>query len=186
MNLNDHYERYDKMHKHYMRKRTVETWAVTVAAVSLVGIAYAGLKDVPVSVPATNDGQLDCRTCHSKKAAMIEYFKKAGSKSPEKMAEAVMSTKSPSLLAAIARVESDGNADIRKTGYKKQHDGAWQVNRYLHGKVPSDPVKQALQAEAILKELTETLPLKKALSVYGGDSSNQYQKTILAELERTP
>jgi hypothetical protein len=127
-----------------------------------------------------------CSACHNQMAAMAGYFRKAGSKTPEQMATAVLATKSPRLLAAIAKVESGGNPHIRRAGYKKRHDGAFQVNGKYWGKVPSDAAGQALQAEAILAELTTGHGIKKALSVYGGDSSSRYQRTILVELTQVP
>jgi hypothetical protein len=130
--------------------------------------------------------QLDCQQCHSRKQAMTEYFRKNGSRSPEQMAEAVLNTKSPRLLAAIAKVETGGNPHIRNTGYKKRHSGAFQVNPKYWGNVPYNPAEQALQSERILAELTNDYPLRKALSVYGGDSTDRYQRTVLAELQRVP
>ena len=130
--------------------------------------------------------QHDCQQCHSRMVAMVKYFEKAGSRSPEEMANAVLSTKSPRLLAAIAKVETRGNSHIRNSGYRRKHDGAYQVNSKYWGRVPTDALGQALQAEKILSELTEEMPIKKALSVYGGDSTDKYQKRVLAELTRVP
>ena len=127
-----------------------------------------------------------CVCCHNKTGQMVAYFKRNGSKSPEEMANAVLRTKSPRLLSAIAVVVSGGNHSVRKSGYKKRHDGAFQVNKKYWGKVPYDAAGQALQAEAILTELTATMPIKKALSLYGGDSTDRYQKRVLAELVRVP
>ena len=128
---------------------------------------------------------VDCRACHVK-VAMTTYFKKIGSKTPEEMAVAVLKTKSPRLLAAMAKVETNGNPRIRRSGYKKRHHGAFQVNPHDWGTVPKDAVGQALQAERIMTELTETMPIKKALSQYGGDSTDRYQNKILAELVNVP
>jgi hypothetical protein len=119
-------------------------------------------------------------------AEMTEYFKKAGSPVPEKMAAAVMATKSPRLMAAVATVESGGNPALRNTGYKRRHHGAWQVNPKYWGKVPRDAAGQAKQSERILAELTEDMPIKTALSRYGGDSTDKYARTVLAELTRVP
>jgi len=135
----------------------------------------------PQSVTATN-----CLQCHNYTKQLTVYFKKRGSKTPEEMAYAVMQTKSPKLLAAIAVVESNGNYTIRNSGYKKRHHGAFQVNPAIHGNVPTNPIDQAKQAEHILNELTDKHPIQMALSIYGGDSSEIYQQKILSELTKVP
>lgn len=131
-------------------------------------------------------GSLDCNKCHSHKAALTNYFKKNGSKTPEEMANALLKTRSPRLLSAIAKVETGGNPTVMRSGFRKQHDGAFQVNPKYWGKVPKDAVGQALQAETILQELVDEYPIKTALSKYGGDSTSKYQKRVLAELTRVP
>lgn len=135
--------------------------------------------------PKPVSGEVRCYDCH-RRQAFTQYFKKAGSSQPERMADAVLNTNTPRLLAAISKVESGGNPHIRRAGYKKRHDGAFQVNPRHWGKVPHDAVDQALQAEAIIVELTATMPIEKALSLYGGDSTSRYQKRVLAELTRVP
>jgi len=129
---------------------------------------------------------MGCLQCHNYKMQLTAYFKRNGSKTPEEMAYAVLQTKSPKLLAAMAVVESDGNHAVRNTGYKKRHHGAFQVNPRHWGKVPANPVNQAKQAERILEDLTDKHPIKTALSIYGGDSTDSYQKKILTELTRVP
>lgn len=163
--------------------------ALATAAVYLIGLAFGLAIATGIShyrKPAATVTYAPCTMCHNNKAAMVKYFKESGSKSPEKMAAAVLATQSPRLLAAIAKVETGGNPHIRKGGYKGRHAGAFQVNSRIHGRVSHDPVKQAKQAEAILTELTDTMPIRKALSVYGGDSTSRYQRTVLAELVRVP
>lgn len=139
-----------------------------------------------INAPATRD--IDCRTCHGQKAALMTYFRMVGSPAPEQMAEAVMATRDPRLMAAIAKHESGGNPHVRRAGYRRQHDGAFQVNPRYHGRVSRDAVEQALQAEAILVELAvQTGDIRKALNQYGGDSTRKkYARNILAELERVP
>jgi hypothetical protein len=127
-----------------------------------------------------------CNQCHGLAVKMTEYFKKNGSRNPEEMAYAVLNTSSPRLLAAIAVKESNANSSVRRSGYKNRHDGAFQVNGKHWGKVSTHAVEQALQAENILKDLTTEMPIKKALSQYGGDSTEKYQRKILAELPRVP
>jgi len=168
----------------------------TVAAVGLIGIGIIMGMVILATVRACDKEPepvaitQNCSNCHSKaykkKQAMVAYFANAGSKSPEQMAEACLATKKPRLMAAIAKVETGGNSHVRNTGYKKQHHGAFQVNPRYWGNVPRNATLQALQAEAILQELTETMPIKKALSYYGGDNTNGYQRRILAELVRVP
>ncbi|MBV5327120.1 MAG: hypothetical protein JZU65_05695 [Chlorobium sp.] len=129
----------------------------------------------------------NCSYCHNKKMAFTIHFKNKGSRSPEEMADAVLKTKNPRLLAAIAVVESDGNSHIRNRGYKKQHDGAFQVNPAHWGKVPHDAEGQALQAEDILEELVGTKKnIRVALNHYGGDTRGNYAKAILKELQEVP
>lgn len=166
--------------------KAMSTIGGVLAVILTLSIAYSCVSEAPAQSEKPVSGGLDCRVCHSKHAAMTEYFRKAGSITPEAMAEAVLATKSPRLLAAVAKVETGGNPHIRRGGRKGMHAGAFQVNSKIHGRVSMDPVKQALQAEAILSELTETMPVKRALSIYGGDPSSRYHKTILAELVRVP
>lgn len=119
---------------------------------------------------------------------MAEYFRRAGNKTPEQMAAAVLRTKNPRLLAAIAtKGEKNTPYTARNTGYKRRHSGAWQVSRRDWGSVPHNPVDQALQAEMIIAELTSNhKSIKKALSQYGGDSTDRYQRRVLAELVNVP
>lgn len=131
--------------------------------------------------------QNTCVMCHNYKMSMSAYFKRSGSRNPEEMANAVLRTKSPRLLAAVSVVESDGNPRVKHTGFKKRHHGAFQVNPKHWGKVPKDAAGQALQAETIIEELTETMTIKKALNYYGGDKTkSQYANDILAEMEEVP
>lgn len=153
---------------------------VVIGMLLLAGVRACDPDMKPVAI------QQNCVSCHSEQMSMTIYFKNNGSKTPEEMAYAVLQTKSPKLLAAMAVVESDGNPAIRNRGYKKRHHGAFQVNQAIHGEVPTNPADQAKQAERILEELTDKYPIKTALSIYGGDSTNGYQKKILAELNKVP
>jgi hypothetical protein len=156
---------------------------VMISVGIVVGIVLMGtIKACDAPQPAV---KAECMGCH-RKEAYTAYFKMAGSKTPEEMAYAVLSTKNPRLLAAIAKVESNGNSNIRSTGYKKRHDGAFQVNSRYWGRVGHTADEQALQAEAILTELTQAMPIKKALAHYGGDSTDRYSQKVLAELVRVP
>lgn len=128
----------------------------------------------------------DCYSCH-RKAAMIDYFKKSGNPHPEAMAVAVLQTKYPRLLAAMAvKGEKNTPYTVRRGGWKKQHAGAWQQNEKYWGKVPYTPIEQALKTENILEDLTKAMPIEEALSYYGGDSTSKYANRVLAELVNIP
>ena len=175
--LQDHYLQTKKDNR-----QDIITLVLLGAVAGMIGItAFKACTKEPEPV------QRPCQACHTRVMVMANYFKKAGSKSsPEEMANAVLKTKSPRLLASIAKIESGGNPRLRNTGYKKRHHGAFQVNPKHWGKVPKDAAGQALQAERILTELTETMPIKKALSRYGGDTTDKYQRKVLAELVKVP
>jgi hypothetical protein len=133
--------------------------------------------------------QLDCRECH-RKVAMTRYFERRGNPTPEQMAEAVLATKSPRLMASIA-VKGEKNTPYwtRNGGYKKRHDGAYQMSKAhkkAYGPVPPDPIGQALQAERYLSDITSELNIKEALNEYGGDSRGHYANRVLAELINVP
>ena len=138
--------------------------------------------------------QFKCIECHKsewtkKHQNFLQYFKRKGSPYPEEMAHAVLTTKSPRLMSAIAKCESGGDYRIRSKGYKLQHDGAFQVNPKHWGKVPYDAIGQALQAETVLDSFLKDRKgnLVKALNDYGGDKTHrQYAKVVLAELRDVP
>ena len=79
------------------------------------------------------------------------YFKAWNSPAPEAMAHAVLQTKRPALMAAIAVKES--NATPWAVGDSGRSKGAFQVQEQHWGDVPFDPVGQALQAERILEDI---------------------------------
>lgn len=140
-------------------------------------------------LPEPVTAQTGCRECHypTTHAKMTEYFKSAGSPVPAKMATAVLMTPRPRLMAAVAAVESGGNPNIRRGGWKGKYSGSFQVDSALHGKVSPDPIKQAAQAEKLLSELIAEHGLQRGLSRYGGDSTDKYCRKVLAELtERVP
>lgn len=103
--------------------------------------------------------------------AQIKYekvFKASGSTQPEVMAKAVLATKKPRLMAAIAIKESNGNPGaIGDNGASK---GAFQVQSKHWGVVPNDAIKQALQSERILEELSRASRgrLRCTLAMYNG------------------
>jgi|GEM_PF-4134886 len=166
-----------------------------IAAVTFVGfgilVGVSATKGYAAFKRAGNESvvnSIKCTICHSKQAAFQRYFEKIGSPQPEKMAAAVLATKKPRLMAAIAKVESNGNPDVKATGYKKRHDGAFQVNRNIWGAVSQDAVEQAIQAEMVLDEhRKDSKNLKAALNAYGGDKTKKrYAYNILKELEDVP
>jgi hypothetical protein len=177
--------------KHYGRKEPNYNRMLEVFSLAII-LAVFGLVIWELQFHPRNRGQLDCQKCHSrelqKRDKLANYFRKNGSKTPEEMANAVLQTRSPRLMAAMAVRESGGNHNIRKTGWKRQHNGAFQVNPKHWGKVSDDPIAQALQAEAILTELTqETGGIRKALNAYGGDRTKRvYAANILRELQEVP
>lgn len=121
---------------------------------------------------------------------MAEYFRKSGNKHPELMAEAVLVTEKPKLMAAIA-VKGERNTPytVRRGGYKKRHAGAFQVNEKIHGFAGVTPLQQALKAESILDKLIieNKNDIKKALNAYGGDvSKRKYASVVLNELVNIP
>lgn len=99
---------------------------------------------------------------------LADAFQTAGSPDPHLMAKACRATSKPKTMAAIAIVESNGTPTA--TG-KAGERGAWQVIGKHHGKVSSNPVDQAKQAERILDELVAASPrgsLRCALARYNG------------------
>jgi hypothetical protein len=166
--------------------------------ISIIGlfatlVVVKACQPVPAAAkPYIDISELKCGYCHQQATApntqkLTEYFRKAGSRDPVVMAHAVSKTSKPRLLAAVAVVETGGNYRVRRTGWKQKFDGGWQVNKKHWGKVPTDAYGQAAQADRILAELLEDQgSLKKALSVYGGDSTERYQRKVLAELGRVP
>lgn len=103
---------------------------------------------------------------------LADAFEKAGSPDPHLMAKACRATSKPKIMAAIAIVESNGTPTA--TG-KAGERGAWQVIGKHHGKVSSNPVDQAKQAERILDELVAASPrgsLLQGLSAYNTGSYN--------------
>jgi hypothetical protein len=178
----------DALDEEFLPPLRINTWqdtAVNITVGVIVGVSLMmALRwcDNPPPPPKT-----DCAGCH-RKTAYTEYFKRAGSRSPQEMAEAVLASKrNTRLLAAIAKVESGGNSHVRDTGYKNRHSGAFQVAAKYHGAVPFDAASQAAQAEAILEELVaEKKSIRMALNQYGGDSTDRYSQKVLRELVNVP
>lgn len=129
----------------------------------------------------------ECTNCHTRQAEMIKYFQRAGSKNPEAMAVAVLKTRSPRLLAAMhVKGEKLSPHTSRAGGYKKKHQGAWQVNPDDWSAVPMTPDGQALQVQDILEELVQKQGIVTALNKYGGDTRGKYARTVLNEVKNVP
>lgn len=174
------------------KRKTTRTRNIIVIAISIILAMWivAGLSQCVQYRQATPTNN-KCVNCHNYTMAMTEYFKINGNKTPEEMAIAVLATKNPRLLAAIAvKGEKNTPYTVRKGGWKKQHAGAWQMNQRLHkkayGVVPTDPIGQALQAEKYLVDLSKEFPIEKVLSQYGGDSTDKYANRVLAEILHVP
>lgn len=186
----DYLDRYDKMQR---LNRSVQlrdkqgmggVFVVSVVAAALLGstITQCVLKPAPTK---------ECIQCHDaakqKHADLTTFFKKYGAKTPEMLATACLETRSPRLMAAIAKKEGMV-VSSKAGGYKKRHHGAWQVNPKDWGPVPEDPILQARQAEAILEELVnEKKDIRVALNYYGGDKTKKkYAYDVLRELREVP
>ena len=99
------------------------------------------------------------------------FFRRHNSPEPQRMAQAVLQTDRPRLMAALAVAESNGNP--RAIGDSGKAHGAFQVWPSYHGRVHHDPTAQAVQAERILEELIGDEPrgrLLQALSAYNTGS----------------
>ena len=135
----------------------------------------------------------NCTGCHNRQMSMSQFFKRKGSPDPQRMATAVLETRRPRLMAAIAVRESNGNPKAVGDGGRSR--GSFQVQAkhwkpLLHEKkVSKDPVIQALDSERIIDDLiaANNGNLKKALNAYNGDTKKKvYAKNILADLEFIP
>lgn len=97
------------------------------------------------------------------------FFKAHNSPVPSVMSVAVLQTKNPNLMAAVAVKESNGTPWAVGDGGSSK--GAFQVQSKHWGKVPDSAVHQALQAERILEELVASSPrrkLRRGLAKYNG------------------
>lgn len=179
----------DALRRANRKERTYE-WLVMMGVGAIAGaMLISSLKDCETQIPR-HTVVSKCGDCHNREMAFMQYFRNRGSRSPEIMALAMVhpAVKNAKLLAAVAVVESNATPTVKNGGYRRQHQGAYQVNPRYHGKVhPSDALAQTLQAQAILEEL-QAEHGKGFISAYGGDSSetDKYQRLVLAELERTP
>lgn len=107
---------------------------------------------------------------------LSEFFAKHGSPAPREMAVAVSATKRPALMAAIAVRESNGTPWA--VGDNGEAKGSFQVWDRYHGKVSSDPVEQALQAERILEDLVASEPRGRLLHALSAYNTGSYHKRV--------
>lgn len=123
----------------------------------------------------------------AKHMELADYFDRKGSPHPERMATAVLETKKPRLLAAIAAVESSGGKETA-VNKRSKAKGAFQVKQKHWGRVPNDVVEQALQADRILNDLYDENDgnLRKTLNAYGGSKDGKYARLVLSELQNVP
>lgn len=174
----------------YKFERSMKPSLYTIAAFTVLGIGLCVLSDC-----SKESEPIVVKSHYSEtERAFIEFFGKHGSRSPEEMAVAVVKTKRPALMAAIAVKESNGNPDA--IGDNGDSHGAFQVQPKHWGKVPATATEQALQAERILEELLssarhlrrDNARLRVALARYNGGNrppkiSYRYAKRVL-ELKR--
>lgn len=176
----------EEYHTKRKRQNTICLSVIALAAIICSGAVHQCQKPQPA---VHHVSQVKCTSCHTRHMAMSLYFEKFGSKTPDKMAEAVLKRRSPKLLARIAVTESNGNPHIRNYGYKKAHDGAFGINRNYWGKVSKNPIKQAEQAEDALETfvIESKGNISVALNKYGGDITEQvYADKIIKGLDKVP
>jgi hypothetical protein len=144
------------------------TFASAAALVLVIGVMAVSCVDSAVKIAEIQERHYSAPLTTSQEAYR-DFFKRHGSPAPEQMAVAVTSTKRPALMAAIAVKESNG--DPSAVGDSGSSRGAFQVQAKHWGKVSSDPVQQALQAERILEELVASSSrggLRRGLAKYNG------------------
>ena len=183
---NDYMDRYERMQRltNPIKKQSNKYKLLSLCAIGVAFIAVLVVKK-PDEVKQV---QKKCVQCHNKQNQLAQHLKSKGSKTPQELADALLKTKNPRLLTAIAVVETQGNSV--KGGWKKQYHGVYQVHPRIHGAVKKDLLAQSLQADRIITEFTELNKgdIRKALNQYGGETSggNGYSKKVLAELVEVP
>ena len=184
---NDYVTGVERMQRITRRPRNKHTWLqVAIYCVIFAGLMVVAGQSTTPPTPQPAVCHTACSGCHN---PMSNYFRKAGSKTPEQMAEAVLATRNPRLLAAIhVAGEKCTPHTVRHGGYRHRYAGAWQVDARHWGPVSRDVTEQALQAELVITSLAQEHrgDIRRALNAYGGDSSGRYARVVLAELERTP
>jgi hypothetical protein len=131
-----------------------------------------------------------CPSMRDRYDKLVSYFKRNKNPHPEMSATAVLETKRPKLMAAVA-VKGEKNTPYtnKKGGYKKRHYGMYQVSKKDWGYAGALPIDQALKSEKVLEEFEASYggSVYKGLNAYGGDvTKNMYAKNILNELQNIP
>ena len=162
---------YEPWHeREQMRKqeqKIVNRMAATAVVSALVMLAAATCSTGKPEPKAVYIQQPPVVSLTSEQAEYRDFFIRHGSPAPSEMAVAVTQTKRPALMSAIAVKESNG--DPKAVGDSGASKGAFQVQEKHWGKVPSDAVGQALQAERILEELLSSARhLRSGLARYNG------------------
>jgi hypothetical protein len=173
--------------KHYNVEIKSVTFLVVLLVVALIVAGHDFASKEPVPQPKIEMLKSHGSVLNPRHVALTAFFARKGSPDPQRMATAVLETKRPRLMAAIAVRESGGNPKAVGDGGKSK--GAFQVQDRHHGRVSSDPVEQALQSERVLNELIaeNNGNLKKALNAYNGDTRRKvYAQNILSELSNVP
>lgn len=172
---------------HRIRDAIVLALLLLLSAMA-IGTKHKQVKPESSKVPVTVSKIVIPQT--KRHIKMSTYFKKRGNKHPDAMATAVLETKRPKLMAAIAvKGELNTPYTVKHGGYKNRYVGAWQVCESEWGRAGNLPIDQALKSERILETLVAESKgdLKKALNLYGGDKTKKvYAKNILNELNNIP
>jgi hypothetical protein len=173
--------------KHYKVEIKSVTFLVVLLVVALIIAGHDFAFNEPVPQPKIEMLKSHGSVLNPRHAALSAFFASKGSPDPQRMATAVLGTKRPRLMAAIAVRESGANPKAVGDGGKSR--GSFQVQARHWGRVSKDPVEQALQSERILEELLADNKgnLKKALNAYNGDTRRKvYAQNILNELQNIP
>ena len=145
----------------FMLVTTLMLWVIIMSMVCIIGAVFFSTKVLKTATPVLPDPT---------EVKYEKVFKQNGSTQPQVMAKAVLATKKPKLMTAIAIKESNGNPNAIGDGGASK--GAFQVQAKHWGAVSNDPIKQAIQSEAILDELliASRGRLRCALAKYNGGS----------------
>jgi len=189
MNLDPYYDKGWKQRNKLTKQNVISTVAILLIGLSFF-IAHSIVKREPAPVMKKSHSEILPTT---RQIVLSEYFRRKGSPTPNQMAEAVLATSQPRLMASIAIRESHGNPKAVGDGGKSRGAFQCQPRHWKHlmyeKKVSNDPVIQALDSERILEALVAENDgnLKKGLNAYNGDKTKRtYAQNILAELENVP
>lgn len=191
MNLNPYYEMQWKTDKRKRRKKLLSCLGL-IAVCSLVVVAHSCLKEPVVKTGCLSSHKPNAMTpgVRDRYAKLVKYFIKQKNPHPEMSATAVLEVKKTKLMTSVA-VKGERNTPYtnKKGGYKKRHNGMFQVSEKDWGYAGATPVDQALKSEKVLEEFIASYggSVYKGLNAYGGDKTkNVYAKNILDELKNIP